>query len=329
VSPSAPLRISITGATGFVGRHIIQALLDDGHRITALARNGATAQLPEAVQLVVGQLDDQLALIRFMQDTDVVVHGAGAIKALDLAAFMAVNATGTQHLTRAAKRVGVKRIIHISSLAARLPEISPYAISKRAGEMALQDDYSGSLLILRPAAIYGPGDLATLPLLRALRNRIAILPGRKAQRFSLVNVREVARIVADEVGGKRTGVFEIGDGKVGGYGWADLKAVTMSLKNRPHHIIMMPKFLPMMVGFMAEIAANLRGKPFIISRAKINEIYTNDWVVDENAWPRTGHIDLAEGFQDTFAWYEANGWLPQRGPNFPPDTNIKNHEFTS
>ena len=124
--------IVLTGATGFVGRHVLRALLAGGWRVRALVRDPARLRLPtgtpeDAVEVVLGDLADDAALARLMEGAEAVVHLAGLVAAAREIDFYAVNAEGARRLAQAAARAGVRRFVHVSSLAAREPELSPYA----------------------------------------------------------------------------------------------------------------------------------------------------------------------------------------------------------
>ncbi len=306
-------RIAVTGGTGFVGRHLLTALLDQGYQVSALVRDAAKAGLDPGVRTVVGDLKSSSSLAALMYDADVLIHVAGAIMALDRKAFFETNAEGCKRVAEAASFAGVKRIILVSSLAARAPQVSDYAASKRAGEDAMTAEFrDGRLVILRPAAIYGPGDVATIPLFKALTQSIAILPGRAGNRFSLLHVTDFVNVVVDAIGNGRTGIHEIDDGKTGGYDWQELMAISQNIQGNPQRVMMLPKFLPMAVGAISELIAKLRGRPSIVTRGKISEIYFGDWVVQGPAWLRENPIDVQSGFAETFSWYMERGALPKR-----------------
>jgi len=126
--------IAITGATGFAGRHAVSELLLRGFALRALVRDPARAGLAAGVETVQGDLADTAALARLVDGADAVIHLAGALTALDRDGYFRVNAEGTRALADAAQRARVRRFVHISSLAAREPQLSGYAASKRAGE---------------------------------------------------------------------------------------------------------------------------------------------------------------------------------------------------
>ena len=198
--------VAITGATGFAGRHAVPELLRRGVRLRALVRRPEAAGLPAAVEVIKGDVNDPDAVKALLSGADAVVHLAGALAALDREGYFRVNEAGTEALAEAALASGIRRFVHVSSLAAREPHLSFYGASKRAGEEAVARR-AGALnaVIIRPPAVYGPGDRGTLPLIRALTQPIAAIPGRPDARFSLIHARDLARIVADSIEAQGTG----------------------------------------------------------------------------------------------------------------------------
>ena len=303
--------IAITGATGFAGRHAVATLMKRGHRLRALVRRPGAAELPAGVELVAGGLGDATAVAALVNGADAIVHLAGAITALNRSTYFAVNDTGTGAVTQAAREAGVSRFVHISSLSARRPELSDYGASKRAGE----DHVAGQMqalnaVILRPPAVYGPGDKATLPLLRELTRPFALIPGRRDARFSLIHVGDLAEMIADSVSSAQQGIHEVSDGTAGGYGWPDLLAVAGTSRGGPIRALFLPRAIPASVAFAAETLALVTGRPGMVNRGKIAELYHPDWVSGETGISLANPITFGAGFPATLAWYRKAGWLP-------------------
>jgi nucleoside-diphosphate-sugar epimerase len=306
-----PLAIAVTGATGFAGRHVVDELLKRGHRVTALVRRPGHAGLPAEIRLVGGDLSDAGALAGLVAGADAVIHLAGAITGLRPADYHLVNREGALAVARAARGAGVSRFIHVSSLSAREPSVSHYGASKAAGEVAVRDAFGpAGLLTVRPPAIYGPGDRATLPLFRSLTGRLALVPSTVQARFSLVFVADVARMLAAAVGDQREGIAEISDGKPGGYSWGELARVAATELGRPIQVIYLPRAVVDTVALAAETAGRLAGRPGMVNRDKVAELYHHDWVCGGPA-ALPDALGFAEGFAATLAWYREAGWLPR------------------
>lgn len=297
----------MTGATGFAGRHVAAALAARGFAVRALVRDEVKAAGIKFAEPVIGSLADDGALDRLVKGADALVHLAGAITARDRDGFLKTNRDGTRKLVDAAVLAGVKRIVHVSSLAAREPHLSDYAFSKNAGE-AIMAEQAGHLplAILRPPAIYGPGDRATLPLFTQLTRRFALIPGTREQKFSLLYAGDFARLIAGLVDSGWSGIAEIDDGKSDGYQWSDLVSTATSIHGRP----VKPVFLPQR--FLSVLSTAVRSAN-IPPRGKIRELYHPDWVCRGPQPDLTDRTGLAEGFRQTLDWYQEEGWLPGKG----------------
>ena len=209
-------------------------------------------------------------------------------------------------------RLGIKRFVHISSLAAHQPQLSAYAASKRAGEdaiVALADKLNA--IIIRPPAVYGPGDRGTLPLIKELTRRIALIPGRRDARFSLIHVGDLARLIVSSVLSDQDGLHEVSDGTSGGYGWSNLISVAETLRGASIKPVFLPYGVPTAVAFAAETVARLTGRSGMVNRGKVRELYHRDWVCRAGALTAHDPIAFATGFPETVAWYRKAGWLPQ------------------
>ena len=304
--------IAVTGATGFAGRHVIAALLAEGYRVQALVRNPAMARLTDDVVLVQGDLATPDALELLVEGADAVIHLAGAITANSAPEYFRVNAQGTLALAESAQRAGVRRFVHVSSLSAREPAISDYGASKREGEDAVASLMEAlNAIILRPPAVYGPGDRATLPLLKELTRPVAAIPGRREARFSLILVADLARLIAKAVESDLTGRHEVSDQTPGGYGWPDLLRVASAVRGSAIRPVFLPRAIPQAVALAAESVAKIRRKPGMINRGKIAELYHPDWVSGPSGLTLPQPITFEQGFPETLDWYRQAGWLPQ------------------
>ena len=197
--PAAKPLIAVTGGTGFVGRHVIGALLESGFQVRALARSpsklaGLTHDNLHILKGSLGSVDAKL-----VEGADVVLHMAGLIKARTLADMMAVNRDATGAVAKAAQEADVGRFVLLSSQTAGQPQLSDYAASKDAGELAVKDFYHGNLAILRAPAVFGPGDMATKPFFDFIaRGRLPVAGGPhwRDRKMAMVFVTDLARDIA-------------------------------------------------------------------------------------------------------------------------------------
>ena len=314
--------VAITGGTGFVGGQVVSALIDAGYRVRMLARDPSKVSLDKAlleggaVEVVAGSLNDTDALEGLCEGATSMIHCAGAISARGRAAFDDVNVTGTRHVVDACVKTGVGKFILVSSLAAREPALSDYGASKRAGETVVREapdtlDWS----IIRPPAVYGPGDKGTLPLISQLTRRVAVLPGSKKSRFSLVFVKDlaesiVALIEPDVAVGE---IHEVHDGTIGGYSWQTLAHAAGKVNGRPVSCLFVPKSILTVLGAVVLLVSRITGRIPAITPGKVRELYHHDWVckarlLDEaTAWQPK--VEFENGYDQAVRWYRDHGWL--------------------
>ncbi|MEO8813272.1 MAG: NAD-dependent epimerase/dehydratase family protein [Caulobacteraceae bacterium] len=310
---------AITGATGFLGRRTAEILLARGWRVRALVRPESLARAPAGAEIVVGDLADPAALDALARDAAVVIHCAGLIKARRDSDFFAINEGGTDRVAAAA----AGRVVLVSSLAAREPGLSAYAASKRAGEGAARAAAGARLTIVRPPAIYGPGDLETLALFRfAAWSPFLPLPGPDEARLALAHVDDVAAAVADfALGGAGVGPFAIPGAKPEGYGWREVMMTAASTVGRRPHLIRIPAWAVMSAARGSSLASAAAGRPAIFTPGKAREILHGAWSVtaDEMApGAAPARFDLKSGFTDAVAWYRGRGLLPRAWPRGEP-----------
>lgn len=311
--------VAVTGATGFIGRHIVNGLMQAGYKVRALARRLPEKKDDDAENLVwlLGSLEDQAALKALVKGTVAVVHCAGAIRAPGRNAFMAVNAEATRRLAEiAAGESYPPRFIHLSSLAAREPRLSPYAASKRAGEQALRA-LRGRLptIILRPPAVYGPGDLETLRIFQMAARGLILRPKVDAARMSLVHASDVAAAVLAALQARELPAdpIEFDDGRAGGYTWEEIAdAAGRALRTNPR-LISVPAPVLYAAGALASLAAAVTG-PSVLSWGKVPELLHPDWVAEYSRFPGyTPTWTLERGFKDAVNWYASRGLLTSNG----------------
>lgn len=221
--------IALSGATGFIGRELQRQLRAAGMPVRALVRPNTrhAAHLLPDVERCLLRLDDERALTMALEDVSVIVYCAGSVRGAGPDDFAAANIEGLRHVCRAAARLpSPPHVVLISSLAATRPHLSDYAHSKFEGEQVLRASPL-PWTILRPPAVYGPGDQEMLPLFRAIRAGLALIVGPRAQRLSLLHVEDLGRAVLACVTHRDrcTGAtFEPDDEQAGGHGWADIIA---------------------------------------------------------------------------------------------------------
>lgn len=310
--------ICVSGATGFLGLHIVAALAREGRRIRILARRDPAHELWRGIPLdvVPGRLEDPRSLERLTVGAETVIHVAGLIKARNPSEFLRVNCEGTRAVARAALTYAPEsRFVAISSIAAREPRLSPYAASKRAGEEAARDVYRGrpgQLVIVRPPVIYGPWDRATLAIFKAAQH--ALVPIIGSGRTAIVHVTDAAAaIVRLAVGAGGTGLYALADDNPAGYSARELMGEAARAVGRTPHFARIPDGAVVLAGRASAWWGRIRGLAPLFTVGKAREMLHRDWSVSPGELLPSAiyqsRIGISEGFRATAAWYQAAKWL--------------------
>lgn len=302
------MRIALTGATGFVGGHLLDELRREGHAVAALARRPQPDR--EGVEWIAGDLADRPALDRLVADADAVVHVAGVLNAPDAAGFEAGNVEGTRAMLAATQAAGVKRFVFVSSLSAREPQLSLYGGSKARAEELVEA--SGlDWTIVRPPAVYGPGDRETLDLFKMARLGVVLLP--PDGRLSLIHADDLAKLlaalaVAPEVPRQ---ILEPDDGTPEG---RSHRYFAHMLGNAVGRRRVLPLSTPApLLRLAARLDGLVRGDKAKLTSDRVSYFCHADWVADPaRAVPRTlwtPSIGATHGLHETALWYRRAGWL--------------------
>ncbi|MFZ3484001.1 SDR family oxidoreductase [Sphingomonas sp. 3-13AW] len=298
--------LAITGATGFVGRRTLALALEAGHSVRALTRR---PQPPQAgVTWVAGALDTPAALGELVAGADAVIHIAGVVNAPTPEGFTQGNVEGTRAVLAAAEAAGVERFVHVSSLAAREPGLSDYGRSKAGAEDAVRAS-SLAWTMVRPPAVYGPGDLEMLDLFRMARFGVVAMP--PAGRLSLIHVDDLAGLLlalADRDTGRV--VYEPDDGTPGAWTHAGFaRAIGTAVGRR-----VLPISLPAgLLRLGARIDRMARGPKAKLTPDRAAYMAHPDWTSSLDARPPEAlwrpRIATADGLAATAAWYREHRLL--------------------
>jgi nucleoside-diphosphate-sugar epimerase len=301
--------IALTGATGFIGSTIARRLVTAGWKIKALTRATSDRSLLAGFNIhwVEGALENVDSLRRLVRGVEAVVHCAGAVRGATQDHFNRLNVEGVARLVHAAaKQHPLPRFLLISSLAAREPELSFYASSKRQGEAVLAAQ-AGQMqwAAFRPPAVYGPGDKEMLPLLRWMARGLAFVPGSGNSRISMLYVDDLAEAVLKWLhdANFQKAVFELHDGQPNGYSWQDVIDTVEHLMDKRVRCMRVPLIvLKALAGLNLKMAQVLGYAP-MLTPGKLRELTYPDWVCDNTAITRetgwTPRVSLEEGLRRT------------------------------
>lgn len=323
------MKALVTGATGFVGGHVVDALLARGIEVTALVRSPARAAAlrDRGVRLVPGDLHDSDALARATEGQDVIQHVAGAVAAVDEAAYRRANVEGTANLLAAAARSGTPRFVQMSSGAAAGPAsrgvprtatqppapVTAYGRSKLAGEQVVR----GSPLpwvILRPPLVYGPRDRDNLiKVFKLARTGLVPVFGDGTQELSAVYAPDLAEAAVLAGLEPRTAgkVYHVNHPEIVTSAGM-VRAIAASMERRAR-VVGLPAAVALPILHLTGGIARLLGRATILNADKANEFFQAAWTADPSAFMRdTGWLathDLATGLDITHRWYRDAGWL--------------------
>ena len=301
------MKLAITGGTGFVGSHLIEVAVAAGHEVKALTRR---EQRPlDHVEWISGELVDRSALEKLVDGADAVIHAAGVISARTAAEFEKGNVAGTLAMLAAATAGGVHRFVYVSSLAAREANLSLYGASKERAEELV---HSSGLdwVIVRPPAVYGPGDKETLELFRMARLGVMLMPPKG--RVSVIHVDDLARLLLAVAGYSAPShiLIEEDDGKPGGWTHREFaRALGRAVGTRPA-ILSSPGILLRLAARADQFFRRDKAKLTIDRAAYFSH---RNWVVEPkrasppDLWKPV--IATDEGLAETADWYRVQGWL--------------------
>ena len=299
--------LAVTGGTGFVGQHLLRMARAEGYDVRALTRGWKPPE--DDIAWVDGALDRPESLAKLCAGADAVIHIAALINGRDRAAFEAVNVTGTASVIDAAREAGIRRFIHISSLAAREPNLSSYGWSKGKAERLVAA--SGlDWTIIRPPAVFGPGDSETLELFKMARRGLVALP--PPGRFSILHVEDLCRLILAvlEDHDSWAETYEPDDGRENGWDNRHFARTLGRIFGKRTTTLSLPK-LVLKIASRADRLVRRGGAKLTADR--VGYFCHPDWVVTPERRPPpslwTPQVRTSTGIKQTAEWYKTEGWL--------------------
>lgn len=298
--------LALTGATGFVGKATVEHALARGFHVRALTRREQKPR--DGVSWIAGNLDSEDALARLASGADAVIHIAGVVNAPTADGFIRGNVDGTRHMVAATASMGVRRFVHVSSMAAREPQLSQYGRSKEGAEQEVRK--SGlDWTMIRPPGVYGPGDLEMRDIFRMAKLGFVLLPPNG--RISLIHVADLARLLVTlALTDPGREIYECDDGIDGGYTHHDFaRMVGQAVGKRPLPLSF-PRSLIHLVGRADSFFREANAK---LTPDRAAYLSHPDWTADPSRRPPAAiwapQIATPAGLEQTAAWYRAEGLL--------------------
>jgi nucleoside-diphosphate-sugar epimerase len=326
------LKALITGATGFIGSHLAEALIEKGYEVTCTVRRTSdlTWLKDLNVKLVEGDITDRDSLIEPIRNADYIFHSGGITKAKNESAYYKINADGSRILYEVCHEVnpGIKKIVHISSLAAGGPsaigrprlETDPdrpltyYGKSKLEGEKyAVQYSKELPVTIIRPPAVYGPREKDIFFYFQLINARLRPVLGWRKKYLSLVYVKDLvhAILLAAESPKSSGQMYYVDDGRI--YTWQELSGGIQKAIGKFAVPVFVPEILITAAAYAGDLFAAFSKKPALLNRQKIVELKQKSWATSsEKIRKDLGFVpayDLDKGCAETAQWYREHSWL--------------------
>jgi nucleoside-diphosphate-sugar epimerase len=309
---ASPSSVFITGATGFIGQQLVSTLLGQGHSVRVMVRPEKIpdSRIPKGCEQVPVGLTDVDKLSAIVADCSAVIYCAGSVRGRKPDDFSTANIMGVKAMLDALEQVRhssgtTPPMLMLSSLAASRPAVSDYARSKYEGEQLLQGRPLLPWTILRPPAVYGPGDREMLPVLKMIRRGLLAHAGPRDQRLSFLHVEDLAGAivswlsVAQQCSHK---TYAIDDGTPGGYSW---QAIGAAVSDGKFRTLAVPRWLLDITARTNLLFASLLGYQPMLTPGKARELVQPDWLCDNSEFTdATGwkpRLDLKQGAQQLFS----------------------------
>jgi len=323
--------VALTGATGFIGSHLAEALMNYGFGIRLFVRRktGFIDNIEaRGAKVFVSRPDDRETLEKTVKDADTVIHCAGLTKALREQDYIDVNANLTKNILDLLDRQ--QKFIFLSSQAASGPSnndipidentpqapITYYGKSKLMAECYIEkwaQREHGRYTILRPSVVYGPRERDMYCMFRLIKRGVMPLLNGGRMRLSIIHVDDLvnAIIKAALTPCDNQTYFVSGDN---GYSWKEVCETIQWAVNRAKVLkINLPVSAISPIACLFDTVALARGKPALLNSQKLIEIRQSSWLCSNSKikthlkWKP--EISLKEGILRTAQWYFAQGWL--------------------
>ena len=322
------LRVLVTGASGFVGSHIVETLLAKKHQVTCIVRKTSDLSWISHLQVFFkyGDLSDEKFLEICVKDADIVVHCAGSVRAFNREEYFKSNVENTKNLCNAVMKANpsLKKFIFISSQAAMGPSsssepkklseeetpVSDYGLSKVVAEEAVKEIFTGRVpyTILRPSSVYGPRDKDIFIFFNLVNKHLRPVTVEKRV-LQLVYVKDVAEAVISCIDNKKSDNKTYYLAEATPYTWSEVGQIISKSVGRTTMPLPVPDFVFKFAGMAAQSFSYITKKPAVLNKQKINEMLQEYWIADN----KSARDDLGIEFTKleiaskiTYNWYLNN-----------------------
>jgi nucleoside-diphosphate-sugar epimerase len=322
------MRAFVTGGSGFIGSHLIDALIRNGWQVRALSHRQPLLQA-DKIETLSGDICDRAVLVEGLKETNVVFHLASALgsTAISQDEFSRINTQGTAAVIEAASAQPASRIIHVSSAgvlgAVRPGDIADESYSPRpasiydrtkleAEKMALLAAAQGmDIVVVRPGWAYGPRDRRTFKLIKTIDKKKTILLPRGKARQTPVYVDDLVRgFLLAAQSGKKGEIYHLAGKEI--LSAREIGAAIAAACDKKHPALPVPLFLAYLAAHLFEKLYSALGKEAPLNRSKLSFFSHSRPLSVQKAYKELGfsaEVDFHQGIRLTVAWYKDQGWL--------------------
>ncbi|MEA3499792.1 MAG: NAD(P)-dependent oxidoreductase [Candidatus Marinimicrobia bacterium] len=326
------MKAFVTGATGFIGYHLVKKLLSMNWEVVCLSRKNSNnnTEFQKEVSWIIGDLFDKKALAEGCSNADIIFHLAGQIKAINKKELFETNANGTKNLIEAILKSNKNtHLIFLSSLSASGPTnknkvntesdknkpISNYGKSKLLAEdIILKNRDNLYSTIIRPGIVYGPKDRETLLFFKLAKFGINLHLGINEQHLSMIFVEDLIQLIIKTTTIKTNSgeIFFASDNDTG-YSWNKIMRTIANIMNKKIVTIIIPKFVIKTIIYISVFLANIFHYSTILNLDKYEELKYPNWVCSSQKAKKilkyNPEFSLKNGLEKTYKWYKENDWI--------------------
>jgi nucleoside-diphosphate-sugar epimerase len=326
-------KVLITGASGFVGFHLLNEALADNLEVYAAVR--PKSNIKHLENLPVNYVNLDFASIKSLKKDlaanqyDYIIHAAGITKAKSETEYNTINAEYTKNLAIAANSLNkpIEKFIFVSSLAALGPltdlngvieddamanPVTSYGKSKLLAEKYLKEIKNLPLVVVRPTAVYGPREKDIFILFKSINKGLEPYIGKFIQQLSFIYVKDLAKIIIDLLSTDiKNKSYNVSDGQVyNRYALADFTKEFLQKKTIKFHLPVTA--VSGLASFMDLLYANSNQTP-TLNKEKMAELTAVNWACSiqniKKDLSYTPRFNLEQGLNETLTWYKSNHWL--------------------
>ena len=327
-------KVIITGANGFIGQHLVEGALQHSMSVFAGVREGSVTHALQSTKANITFLDyeniDKLSQLLVEINPDYIIHNAGLTRTPDYNEFLKVNRDYLVNIVEAIRLSGIQleKLLFISSLAAFGPAdfqkegivthdssphpVTNYGRSKLAAEMYLKAQTDIPYSIVRPTAVYGPGEKDLFSVFKLINQGINAMVGYNPQKLTFIYVKDLVDLILKAtIAQNMHQSYFATDGNI--YSALDFPNAIQKSLNKKVISIKLPVTLIKFIAYLSEKTALITGKFPTLYSERVHEIKARNWSCDtSNLQDDLGfkaNYQLEKGIEETVVWYKNNNWF--------------------